>query len=391
MSRSLSLKHPSQLPELLVQTGTLTSSQIEQLLQEQQRWGGRITQILVEKGLLREEQLVQLFHHEMRLPVITLDRLRHIPTDVVQQVPINLCETYDVFPVAYDLSHRRLRVAMSDPSDKQALQALQSVNGMQIEPVVTGASTIRWAIRVYFYGESIEGSAGPPGTRPPSSYGGAPNTGVSGYGTSAGVPHIQSSNPGLSGNGTSAGVPHVQPGNPGLRSQGVMGTPHPTGTPPHVSYPLPGTGMHQTTGSHLHTGAVSPGNNYPRPGTGMRQTTGHHPHMQQVMGGARQQSHPINPDISSPQLHSLGRSIAVTGQNTQETRLVNALSELQQVRRNFEQYKTESKQQFAALEELVESRFHEHRMMMRGLFDLLVDRNYLTKEELVHMISTISK
>lgn len=388
MSRGTSLKQTNQLADLLVQSGVVSPIQVEQLLQEQQRWGGRLIQLVLEQGLVTEDQLVQLFHREMRFPVITWDRLRHVPPDVVKLVPVGLCESHDVFPVACELHSRRLRMAMSDPSDAAALRILQDKCGMQIDPVVASISMIRWAVRLYYYGEQIEASA--LGTRPPSSYGGAPPSStrpVMPYGTSGEVSR-----------------PLMPPG-------GTGGNP---GKPPGTSAPWQ-TGNHAITGSHAQPYTAQPSGIYPvSPGN----FTGTHPHLQHIqptgnpnVSGSFSQIQPgytgavpqIAPSLSEynpannagmgmgAPPHSTQHSVVAvaTSKENQDTRLLQVMRELQQVRQEFSTYKAATQQEIQTLQELVTHRFHEHRLMMRGLFDLLVARGYLSKEELVEMLSAI--
>ncbi|TNE52049.1 MAG: hypothetical protein EP343_01215 [Deltaproteobacteria bacterium] len=368
MPRGVALNPSSQLAELLVRTGTLSQAQVEQLLQEQQRWGGRLSQLVVEQGILHEEQLVQLLNQEMRYPVMTLDRLRHIPPEVIKLVPVGLCEALDVIPVTLEMPSRRLFVAMSEPTNGQSLRQLQETTGLHIEACVAATSAIRWAIRMYFYGGAIDGlDSGP--QRPPSSYAGAPPSQpmrpVSSYGTSAEIPQ-----------------PHIPPGQAPYQQR------YPSSTPGQQwgtgNYTQAVTGAHpqvppHVTGNHPHLRPGMTGSHPHIPGQPPAHYTGSHPHVQ---GGS-----PMPASVANV----TGHSIAVaTSKGEAEARTNKLHRELQQLRQEFSAYKAESEKEVKALQELVANRFYEHRLMMRGLFDLLVERGYLSKEELVSMLSSLN-
>lgn len=379
-----------------MQSGIVSAPQVEQLLQEQQRWGGRLVQLVVEQGLANEDQLVQLFHREMRFPVITWDRLRHVPPDVVKLVPVALCESYDVFPVACELHSRRLRMAMSDPSDATSLRTLQDKCGMQIDPVVASVTMIRWAIRLYYYGEQLDTPG--VGTRPPSSYGGAPPS---------------SSRPimpyGASGEVSRAPLPPS--GTPLWNATQTSGIPtKPTGVPPSATSAWQ-TGNYTATAAGGHAHGAQPSGIYPVSPGNLTGTHAHIPHVHPGMypglatGGSLRQvgttsavaqispsvAHEGTSAVMASAIHtSPPQGIAVaTAKDHPDPRLISALREMQQLRQEFIEYKTKTQQDIQNLQDLLTHRFHEHRLMMRGLFDLLVARGYVSKEELVEMLSAI--
>lgn len=357
---------------------------MEQLLQEQQRWGGRLSQLVVEQGLLREEQLVQLYNQEMRYPVMTVDRLRHIPPDVLKLVPVAVCEALDVMPVSLEVPSRRLFVAMSEPTDGQALRQLQEVTGLNIHACVAATTAIRWAIRMYFYGESMEGFEQMSG-RPPSSYAGAPPSQpmrpVSSFGTSTEIPrpHIP---PGATPMSSSANV--VPPGQAPHQQRYPSSVPGQWGT---GNYPqAPVTGAHPQVAAHL-TGAHPQmrGNmTGTHPNVGVGYAAQGTPNSLGYTGGHQQVQ-------ASPPANITGHSIAVaTSKGEAEARANKLHRELQQLRHEFTLYQAEKDKEIQELQDLVASRFYEHRLMMRGLFDLLVERGYLSKDELVNMLSSLN-
>lgn len=345
------LKQSNQLSRVLLQSGALAAPQVEQLLQERQRRGGRLIQILLERNLLSEEQLVQIFHKEMRLPVITLEHLRHIPPTVFRQVPVAFCEAYDVFSVAFDPQQGRLRVAMSDPSDSEVLQELQRIKGMHIDPAVASTSSIRWAIRAAFYGESREWSRAPEWESSSVSSGGSlSSTGASGYRSGKTMSYLSSAGKNLafqSQHDVGSPVRHRMDTHSGEVMLPSLDSAPSLFPPKRESHSLP---LYNSETSYL----------------GSNNSVARDANLEQEKSPA----------------------IAVT-RNTEEKRMLHLLQELQALREELKDYKAESERQLREMETLNNNRLYEHRMMMRGLFDLLVARGYFSKDELVQMISAI--
>ena len=88
-----------------------------------------------------------LLSMQYRIPTIALDEYE---TDaaIVALVPKELCEEHRVVPVSRAGSS--LVVAMVDPIDKAAIDALKTHTGYNIEPVITTEAAVIEAIRKYY-------------------------------------------------------------------------------------------------------------------------------------------------------------------------------------------------------------------------------------------------
>ncbi len=154
------------LGELLVAAGVLDETRLNAALAEQRKWGGKLGSILVDMGFLTESLMVKALSRQLGLPEVELDKLKISP-QVTGLLGVDVCERYGVFPVGRDPDRRLLRVATSDPTNYQALDAVAFRTNLKVEPVVAPASSIDRAIRHYYYGESAASSS----TLEPSRYG----------------------------------------------------------------------------------------------------------------------------------------------------------------------------------------------------------------------------
>jgi type IV pilus assembly protein PilB len=84
---------------------------------------------------------------QYRIPTIALDEFE-IGAEIIALVPKELCSTHRVLPVSRAAS--ALVVAMVDPIDEAAIDALKSHTGYTIEPVITTEAVLVEAITKYY-------------------------------------------------------------------------------------------------------------------------------------------------------------------------------------------------------------------------------------------------
>jgi hypothetical protein len=123
------------LGEMLVKVGKLTPAQVEETLKGQAIFGGRFGTNLVEMGYLDEQDLAQFLSKKTGVAAASPDQLMEIPPQVLKLIPEDMIRKYRVVPVA--LQNRKLVVAMTDPSDFAAIDAISFATGFIVVPVVT--------------------------------------------------------------------------------------------------------------------------------------------------------------------------------------------------------------------------------------------------------------
>jgi hypothetical protein len=352
------------LAELLVRTGLVHLPQIEQVLHEQQRWGGRLLNLLVERGLVREEQVIELFHRELRIPAVGIERLRQIPMEVLKLLPSSVCEKYDLLPIACDFHNKRVMIATSDPSDAQAIQSVREILKMHIDLQVTTTSAIHWAIRVYFYGDHSHNPLTSPvdlAAIPASSH-------------HANSQAIVNQNYHSHYTHGTAEIPPSLTDSDGRFYSGHAPLSHTQGLAHHIPPLAPPTQSNRSTFDH----AIAGNNQLLYNVSHAQWDVTPSPHISS--------NHPL-PDLA----HSRHAQVAVKNQPIEDQRLQSLLRELQNLRKDFLQFQESQKRELFELQEFVRNRFQEHRLLMRGLFDLLVERNILKKEEIVAMVNQVSQ
>ena len=135
------------LGELLMADGQLTEEQLSQALAYQHRHGGRLGAILLKLGFVSEEAMISMLGAQMGIA-------KFEPADatiehtVIKLVPEQMARRYQVLPVA---KHERvLTLAMVDPLNVFAIDAVRQMTGLDVQPVVSREQEVLKAINRYY-------------------------------------------------------------------------------------------------------------------------------------------------------------------------------------------------------------------------------------------------
>ena len=140
------------LGELLVQAQIIDAEQLEQALELQKSDPRRLGTLLVEQGLVTETQVTQILSQQLSVPWVSLyhtDFSRQLLNHVSQELAEELC----LIPIFM----RRVRgygdvlyVAMDDPTNEAAKEAVSRFSGLPVRAMIAPPSHIRSAIRAYY-------------------------------------------------------------------------------------------------------------------------------------------------------------------------------------------------------------------------------------------------
>ncbi|ACH66101.1 type IV pilus assembly protein TapB [Aliivibrio fischeri MJ11] len=128
------LKLRKRLGDLLVEENIVTEEQIEQALSTQKKTGRKLGATLIQLGFLSEKQMLTFLSQQLGVPLVDLNRAE-IDASAVQLLP----EVHARRLRALVLSQQgnTIRVAMSDPADLSAQEALFSqLQQYQVEMVI---------------------------------------------------------------------------------------------------------------------------------------------------------------------------------------------------------------------------------------------------------------
>jgi type IV pilus assembly protein PilB len=142
-----SLLKRRKLGELLIADGQLTKEQLSQVLAYQHRHGGRVGVILLKLGFVTEDAMIKMLGAQMGIAHVEPAHMI-IEQATISLVPEQMARRYQVLPVAR--KEHLLTLAMVDPLNVFAIDAVQQATGLEVRPVVSREQEVLTAINHYY-------------------------------------------------------------------------------------------------------------------------------------------------------------------------------------------------------------------------------------------------
>ncbi|HET9954995.1 MAG TPA: type IV-A pilus assembly ATPase PilB [Polyangiaceae bacterium] len=137
----------NRLGELLVREKLISLQQLRKAQDEQKRTGQNLGYTLARLGYVQDGEITNFLSAQYRLPAINLDEYE-IDQDVLKLVGREVCEKHRIIPVSR--SGSSLIVAMSDPTNLNAIDDIKFLTGYNVEPVVASETAIQAGIERYY-------------------------------------------------------------------------------------------------------------------------------------------------------------------------------------------------------------------------------------------------
>ncbi len=133
--------------DLLVREGLISSQQLAAALQDARQNNTRIGYSLIKLGFIAESDLTRMLARQYRVPAVDLERV-NVDPKIIKLVSPELAHKHVVLPLRR--VGRTLTLAMANPIDVGAIDALKFSTRMDIEPVVVGEYTLRNHLLRYY-------------------------------------------------------------------------------------------------------------------------------------------------------------------------------------------------------------------------------------------------
>jgi type IV pilus assembly protein PilB len=148
------------LGELLVMAGAIDQTQLGSALADQRKFGQPLGSILVSMGYIDEETLVRTLARQLNLPIAWL-RDKWVEPQVLELVPGKIAIKHHCLPLLLTegAGGKVLHLAMQDPGDLEALDAVSFHVGHNVSPVLAAASEIEDALQRHFQSGEVSASA----------------------------------------------------------------------------------------------------------------------------------------------------------------------------------------------------------------------------------------
>ncbi len=146
------------LGDVLVNSGVITAQELGRGLELQKGSGRKLGETLVDEGLATEENIARALSSQLQYDMVDLQNVE-IPEEILKLVPPNVLKKYQMLPFEYSPDNVNvLRVAMADPMDMAAMDDVNIITNLQVEPVVATTRSVMLAIDRY-YGQAEVNSA----------------------------------------------------------------------------------------------------------------------------------------------------------------------------------------------------------------------------------------
>jgi type IV pilus assembly protein PilB len=133
------MKVRKRLGEMLIESGLMTEEALGKALANQKGSGLRLGDFLIEKEIVPEEQIIDLLSTQLQIKKLDPNDF-DISPELSQCINNELATKYRLVPLRK--SDFILTVAMVDPMDIQALDALEKICDIEIEPLICSKSQL---------------------------------------------------------------------------------------------------------------------------------------------------------------------------------------------------------------------------------------------------------
>jgi type IV pilus assembly protein PilB len=127
------VKIKKKLGEMLVEAGLLNDEQLKQAVSDHKRSDMKLGQFLVREGIVSGGQIADLISRQLKIPKYYPDNFP-IDMGMIDILPVELAQKYQAVPVAK--TNNLITLAMTDPTDINALDAIEVHTNMEVEPVI---------------------------------------------------------------------------------------------------------------------------------------------------------------------------------------------------------------------------------------------------------------
>lgn len=146
------------LGDVLVQNGVISEEDLQRGLERQKGSGRKLGETLVDEGITTEENIARALSNQFHYDMVELQNIE-IPQEILELVPANVLKKHRALPFEYSPDNMNvLRVAMADPMDMAAIDDINIITNLQVEPVVATTGSVMLAIDRY-YGQAEVNSA----------------------------------------------------------------------------------------------------------------------------------------------------------------------------------------------------------------------------------------
>lgn len=136
------------LKELLLDSGVISESVFESALDESARLGQALPDVLVGRGDITEEYLLEILESYFDAPIVDL-RKKSFDKEILDLITESFAKSKNIMAFELDKEKKVLKIAMADPLDYETIEFLRAKLGLEIQPYLSGRSSLRYGFKQY--------------------------------------------------------------------------------------------------------------------------------------------------------------------------------------------------------------------------------------------------
>jgi type IV pilus assembly protein PilB len=121
------------LGEMLVESGLISEDTLKKAIQEHKKAGMKLGQYLIKQSLVNETQIIQMLSKQLKIDRYHPERYP-IDVELAGLIPFDTANKYQLVPLKR--RGRLLTIAMTDPLDIGAMDTVEIITNLEVEPVV---------------------------------------------------------------------------------------------------------------------------------------------------------------------------------------------------------------------------------------------------------------
>lgn len=138
------------LGDVLVNSGIITAEDLQKGLELQKGSGRKLGETLVDAGITTEENIARALSSQLGYEMVDLQDIT-IEEEILNLIPVNILKKHSMLPFEYSAAGMNvIRVAMADPMNMAAMDDINIITNLQVEPVVATSQDIMLALDRYF-------------------------------------------------------------------------------------------------------------------------------------------------------------------------------------------------------------------------------------------------
>ncbi len=136
------------LGELLIKKNMLTQAQLEEALQAQVIFGGKLGTVIIEMGLITEDALAGVLEKLLGIPCAKPGQMQNIPENILNIISLELAEKHKVMPIA--VSGKKLTLAMAEPHNLKSVDEISFRTGYIVKPILALEVRLVFALEKHY-------------------------------------------------------------------------------------------------------------------------------------------------------------------------------------------------------------------------------------------------